>query len=139
MAENLIILQGNLGRDSEMRYLPDATPVVDFSVATSRTWKDKESGERKQETAWFKVTVWGAYGEALHPHLKKGNPIYVVGALRPDKETGGPRVYERKDGTFGAQYEVTADKVNFVSGSGNGHTEEPPEGMSVKDTKSIPF
>ena len=108
MYQKLIIL-GNLGGNPEMRFSADAKPVTSFSVATSRKYKDKD------ETVWFKVTVWGNQAESCNQFLTKGSKVLVEGRLTAD-EKGNPRVYERKDGTWAASYEVVADNVRFLSG-----------------------
>lgn len=97
---------GNLGKDPEMRYTPDGKAVTSFSVASSN---------RKDETAWFNVTAWEKLAETCNQFLHKGSKVFVKGTLKPDT-TGGPRVYEKKDGGWAASYEVTASKVRFLSG-----------------------
>ncbi len=104
-----IIIIGNLGRDPEQRFTPDGTPVTSFSVATSRRYGEKD------ETTWFRVTVWGKQAESCNQYLHKGSKVLVEGRLRPD-ESGNPTVFQRKDGSWGSSYEVTADAVKFLSG-----------------------
>ena len=136
-----IILAGNLGRDPEMRYTPDGTPVTNFSVATSRRWKGGDD-QQKEETVWFRVTAWGRTAEVCNQYLQKGRQVLIEGRIKPDQETGGPRVYQRNDGSYGAQFEVTAETVRFLGGRGDaapggepGPLEEPPS-----DTEEeIPF
>ena len=103
-----LIIAGNLGRDPEMKYTPDGKAVADFSVATSRRYKDKD------ETAWFRCTVWGTQAEACSQYLRKGSKVLVEGRLQPDAETGSPKLFQRKDGTWGASFEVVADTVRFL-------------------------
>jgi single-strand DNA-binding protein len=106
-----LIIIGNLGNDPEQRFTADAKPVTSFSVATSRKYKDTE------ETTWFRVTVWGKQAESCYQYLHKGSKVLVEGRLNPDT-TGSPRVYQRKDGTWGASYEVTAENVRFLTPKG---------------------
>lgn len=106
-----IIIIGNLGRDPEQRFTPDGTPVTTFSVATSRRYGEKD------ETTWFRVTVWSKQAESCNQYLHKGSKVLVEGRLRPD-ESGNPRVYQRKDGSWGASYEVTAETVRFLTPKG---------------------
>ena len=108
MYQKLIII-GNLGRDPEQRFTPDGTPVTTFSVATSRKFGEKD------ETTWFRVTVWNKQAESCNQYLHKGSKVLVEGRLRPD-ESGNPRVFERKDGSSGASFEVTAESVRFLDG-----------------------
>ena len=108
MYQKLIII-GNLGRDPEMRFTPDGNPVTSFSVATSRKYKDVD------ETTWFRVSVWGKQAESCNQYLKKGSKVLVEGRLYPDPQNGGPRVYQRNDGSWASSYEVTAETVRFMS------------------------
>jgi single-strand DNA-binding protein len=112
-----IIIIGNLGRDPEQRFTPDGSPVTSFSVATSRRYGEKD------ETTWFRVTVWGKQAESCNQYLHKGSKVLVEGRLRPD-ESGNPTVFQRKDGSWGASYEVTADAVKFLSGKADEPADE---------------
>jgi len=113
MSYHTIIIVGHLGRDPEMRYTPSGQPVTSFSVATSRSYTN-QSGEKVDETVWFRVTAWGKLAETTNQYLKKGRQVLVEGRLQADKN-GGPRVFQRQDGTSGASFEVTAQTVNFLS------------------------
>ena len=106
-----IIIIGNLGRDPELRFTPGGDPVTTFSVATSRKFGEKD------ETTWFRVTVWSKQAESCNQYLHKGSKVLVEGRLRPD-ESGSPKVFQRKDGTWGASYEVTAETVRFLTPKG---------------------
>ena len=103
-----LILVGNLGSDPEQKFSPNGDPVTSFSVATSRKYADKD------ETTWFRVTVWGKQAESCATYLRKGSRVLVEGRLRPD-ESGGPKVFQRKDGTWDASYDVTAEAVRFLT------------------------
>jgi single-strand DNA-binding protein len=111
-----IIVAGNLGGDPEMRYMPDGTAVTNFSMATNRTWTDRNSGQPVKETTWFRVSVWGRQAESSNQYLSKGRQVIVEGRLRADPNTGGPRVWTAQDGTVRASYEITADTVRFIGG-----------------------
>ena len=124
-----IIIIGNLGRDPEMRYTPDGKAVTSFSVATSRRYNDKE------ETTWFRVSVWGKQAESCNQYLTKGSKVLVEGRLRPDANTGAPQVFQKKDGSWGSSYEVSADNVRFLSTRG----EVTSEGSDTVDDDDIPF
>jgi len=128
MYQKLIII-GNLGRDPEMRYTPDGKAVTSFSVATSRKYNDKE------ETAWFRVSVWGKQAESCNQYLTKGSKVLVEGRLRPDSNTGAPQVFQKKDGSWGSSYEVFADTVRFLSARG----ESNHEASDTVDDDDIPF
>ena len=101
-----ITVIGNLGRDPEMRYTPEGTPVVNFSVASNRTWTDA-SGEKHEQTVWYRVSVWRRMAEVCNQYLAKGRQVYVEGRLRPDA-SGNPRTFQRRDGSTGAAYEIVA-------------------------------
>lgn len=114
MYQKLIVV-GNLGNDPELRYMSDGTAVTNFSLATNRSWTDSASGEKVQETIWFRVSVWGAQAETVNQYLAKGRQVLVEGRLRPDPQSGGPRIWQRQDGTAAASFEVTAESVRFLS------------------------
>ncbi len=142
MSYQKIIVVGNLGRDPEMRYTPDGTPVTNFSVATNRRWTNPD-GSQGEETAWFRISAWRRLAETCAQYLSKGRQVMVEGRLNPDRETGGPRVWTRQDGTAGASYEITAQRVIFLSGRGDaGEMEEGAggaEGGEEYPEDDIPF
>ncbi|MCP4418687.1 MAG: single-stranded DNA-binding protein [Chloroflexi bacterium] len=109
-----IIVVGNLGGDPEMRYMPDGTAVTNFSLASNRRWTDGATGQPRDETTWFRVSVWRKQAETVNQYLSKGSKVLVEGRLRPDS-SGGPRTFTRHDGTVGASFEITADTVRFLS------------------------
>lgn len=109
-----LVLVGNLGRDPEMRYTPNGTPVTNLSVATSRKYTDA-NGQLHEETAWFRVAIYGKQAEVCNQYLTKGQKVLVEGELIVDEKTGGPRIYMRRDGTAGASFEVRANTVRFLS------------------------
>ena len=130
---------GNLGRDPEMRYTPDGTPVTNFSVATNRKW-NVEGGSQGEETIWFRVTVWRRLAETCNEYLAKGRQVYVEGRLRADPETGGPRIWTGRDGEPRASFELTAQAVRFLSGGNGGSRPATDEGPPAEDEDdSIPF
>jgi len=141
MYQQLVIV-GNLGKDPEMRYTPSGTPVTSLSVATSHKYTGSD-GQVVKETTWFRVSVFGKQAEAAAQYLKKGNPVLVEGRLTPDKASGGPRTYQRQDGTTGATYEVFANTVRFLSTrgeSGSGPAPAPSDiDVPVGTEDEIPF
>ena len=102
-----VILAGNLGRDPEMRYLPDGTAVTSFSMAVSDGW-----GDRKK-TIWFRVACWRKQAELANEYLGKGHKVLIEGTLRTD-ERGGPPMWTAQDGTVRANLEVTASNITFL-------------------------
>lgn len=133
-----ITIVGNLGGDPEMRYMPDGTAVTSFSVATNRSWTDQATGQKVNETTWFRVSVWRRQAEAANQYLSKGSKVLVEGRLRPDPATGGPRIFPRQDGTVGASFEITADVVQFLSTRGDGSEYTGGVDTAVDDD-DIPF
>jgi len=137
MHQSLTII-GNLGKDPEMRYLPSGSAVTNFSVATSRTWKVDD--EKKEETVWFRVAVWGKQAETCNKYLKKGSKVFCDGRLTIDQETGGPRVWEDGDGNWRASYEMSAFKVLFLSPNGTNNESGEQNGSSqTLEEQEIPF
>ncbi len=108
---NKVILVGHLGRDAETKFIPSGAAVTKFSVATNRRWKDKDSGEWKEETDWSNVVLWRS--ENLANYLTKGKQVYVEGRLQT-------RSYEDKDGKKVYTTEVVADDVILLGGQGGG-------------------
>lgn len=132
-----VIIVGNLGRDPEMRYTPDGQPVTNFSVATNRRWTDAQ-GQLQEETTWFRVSVFGRQAEACAQYLSKGRQVLVEGRLRPDPQTGGPRIWTRSDGTAGASYEVIARQVKFLGGP-QAETTAPFEASEELSEEDVAF
>ncbi len=124
MSFQTIIIVGNLGRDPEMRYTPSGQPVTSFSVASSRSYNNP-SGEKVDETTWVRVTAWGKQAEICSQYLHKGSKVLIEGRLTPDPKTGGPRLYQKQDGTWGANFEINASVVRFLSAKGEGGSGEP--------------
>jgi single-strand DNA-binding protein len=127
MSFNKITLVGNLGRDPELRYTPQGTPVCSFSLATNEKRKDK-TGEMQDQTTWFKVTLWGRQAETASQYLTKGRPIYIEGRLRVEEWTD-------RDGKPRHTLEVHATDMQFIGG---GRGEEPPMERAAAATSSAP-
>jgi single-strand DNA-binding protein len=131
-----IELVGNLGKPAEMRFTPQGQPVTQFSMAVTRQWE--VNGEKFKETAWFSVTTWAKLAEAC-ANLGKGQQVLVKGYFKPDPSTGGPRLWNRQDGTAGANYELTASEVWLSPLSrGTAHGEPPGELYGAPEDE-IPF
>jgi len=137
MSFHTIIVVGNLGRDPEMRYTPNGNAVTTLNVASNRVFTDS-NGQRQKETTWFRVSVWGKQAENANNFLQKGSMVLIEGELRPDKETGNPRIFTRTDGTSGASYEVFARNVRFLSARSGG-TQEGLDDSSEMGDEDIPF
>ena len=133
MSYHTIIIVGNLGRDPEMRYTPAGQAVTNFNLAANRRYSDS-NGEVVQETTWFRVSAWGKTAENCNQYLAKGSKVLVEGRLLCDPETGGPKIFNRQDGSPGAAFEVTASIVRFLSGRG----EENAPSEDIEEA-SVPF
>ena len=109
MSFNKIILVGNLGRDPELRYTPQGTPVCSFSLATNEKRKDRTTGETNDLTTWFRVTLWGRQAETASQYLQRGRPVYIEGRLRVEE-------YTDRDGNKRHSLEVNATDMQFIGG-----------------------
>ncbi|MGH2538002.1 MAG: single-stranded DNA-binding protein [Candidatus Promineifilaceae bacterium] len=136
-----VMLIGNLGGDPEMRYLPNGTAVTNFSVATNFRWNDQQSGEQREETTWFRISVFGRQAETTNQYLRKGRRVLIEGRLRPDATTGGPRLWTGQDGQVRASYEVTASDVRFLGGREEGGPagDDDFEPRGAEEEDEIPF
>lgn len=126
MAANLnkVLLIGNLTRDPELRYVPSGTAVATFTIAVNRVYTS-QAGEKKEETSFVRVVVWGRRAEVCGEYLRKGSPVFIEGRLQS-------RNWETQDGQKRSTIEVIADNVQFLRGAEKtqgapGKTEAPPE------------
>jgi len=99
---NKVILIGNLGQDPEMRYMPGGIAVTSITLATSDTWRDKQTGEQRERTEWHRVVFMGMLAEVAGKHLKKGSQVYVEGKLQTRRETTGHKQSAKANSTTGA-------------------------------------
>ncbi|HEY0078448.1 MAG TPA: single-stranded DNA-binding protein [Pyrinomonadaceae bacterium] len=118
MSFNKIIVVGNLGRDPELRFTPQGTPVCTFSVASNERRKDR-TGEQQDLTTWFRVTVWGKQAEAVSKYLTRGRSVYVEGRLHVEEWTD-------KEGKQRYTLELNANDVQFIDGGGASEREGIP-------------
>ena len=127
---NKVILIGNLGRDPEVRYTPSGSAVCNVTLATTRNWKSKESGEKVEETEWHRVVFYDRLAEIAGEYLKKGRSIYVEGRLKTRKWTD-------KDGAEKYTTEIIAQEMNMLGsregmGGGAGGSEDDGGGYSER-------
>ncbi|NLV74345.1 MAG: single-stranded DNA-binding protein [Chloroflexi bacterium] len=133
-----LVLVGRLGRDPEMRYTQDGTPVTSFSVATDRRWRDA-SGQQQQRTTWFRVTAWRRQAELANQYLSKGRMVLVEGELSE------PKPYQRNDGTYAASLDVNATVIRFLGGRDDGTSgggvgaDDATLGSVTLEDEEIPF
>ncbi len=122
---NKVLLLGRLGQDIELRYTPNGDAVGNVTMATSETWKDKSTGERKEKTEWHRLVIWGRRAEGLKDYLLKGTQIYVEGRLQT-------RQWEAKDGGKRSTTEVRVDSIEFVGGA-RGTADRPAANNTTSD------
>jgi single-strand DNA-binding protein len=128
---NKVLLVGRLGKDPELRYTADGTPVATFTMATSETFKDK-SGTKQERTEWHTIVVWRKLAEIAGEYLKKGRLVYVEGKIQS-------REWEGKDGIKRRQYEIIAsDMKMFPTGQGQGQSSYPSEERKSPGASSRP-
>jgi single-strand DNA-binding protein len=129
---NKVILVGNLGRDAELRYTPGGAAVATLNLATTEVFKDRE-GQKKEDTQWHRVILWGKTAESLQDYLTKGKQIYVEGKLQTRK-------WKDKDGNDKYTTEVRGDRVVLLSGGGRsaegGFERGGGGGRSTEDSSS---
>jgi single-strand DNA-binding protein len=117
---NRVTLIGNLGKDPEIRYTADGAAVCNVSIATTNQWKDKASGERREETEWHRVVFYGRLAEIAGEYLRKGRTVFVEGRLKTrrwqDSETGADRY----------NTEIIADQMQMLGSRDNGQAEAAP-------------
>ncbi|MBN9205101.1 single-stranded DNA-binding protein [Methylibium petroleiphilum] len=106
---NKVILIGNLGRDPEVRYTPSGSAVCNISLATTRNWKSKDSGDKVEETEWHRVVFYDRLAEIAGEYLKKGRPVYVEGRLKTRK-------WQDKDGVEKYTTEIIAEQMQLLGG-----------------------
>ena len=111
---NKVILVGNLGRDPEVRYSPDGAAICNVSIATTSNWKDKTSGERREETEWHRVVFYNRLAEIAGEYLRKGRPVYVEGRLKTRK-------WQNKEGVDQYTTEIIADQMQMLGGRDDGY------------------
>ncbi|MDG1477718.1 MAG: single-stranded DNA-binding protein [Vicingaceae bacterium] len=124
---NKVILVGNLGKDPEVRYLEGGTAVANFPIATSETYKDRTSGERKTNTEWHNIVVWRGLAEIAEKYLKKGSQIYLEGKLRT-------RQWQDKDGNNRYTTEIVADNLQMLGRKDDGASAAAPASSNTNTT-----
>lgn len=104
---------GNLGRDPETKFMPNGEPVCNFSIAVSETWRDKNSGEKKESTEWVRVVVYGKLAEVCGQYLKKGSSVFISAKCKTRKWTD-------KDGAEKYTTEFVASEMKMLGGKSDG-------------------
>lgn len=130
---NKVIIIGNLGKDPESRYSASGEAVCNFSVATTESWKDKATGEKKEETEWHRVSVFGKLAEICGQYLKKGSQVYVEGSLKTRK-------WVDKEGQERYTTEVRCSQMTMLGGApaGNGQRQQSEDVQPPAKAKQKP-
>ena len=123
---NKAILVGNLGRDAEMRFTAGGTPVATVSLATTERFTDRD-GQKREDTQWHRIVIWGKTAESLHEYLTKGKQIYVEGRIQT-------REWTDKEGKQNKTTEIRADRVVLLGGGGEGRGPRPARGGYAEAT-----
>lgn len=123
---NKVTLIGSLGRDPEVRYTADGTPIANFSVATSESWKDKNTGEKKEATEWHRITAYGKLAEIVGEYAKKGTRMYLEGKLKTRK-------WQDKDGQDKYTTEIQMSEMKLLGGGNRQSTDEGSTGGDAGD------
>ena len=116
MSVNKVILVGRVGRDPEIKHLPNGEAVVNFSVATSEQWKDR-NGERQERAEWHNITMYRRLAEIAGQYVKKGSQVYIEGRIQSRKYTG-------KDGVERTAYEIIGSEMKMIGGRSEATTEQ---------------
>mgnify|MGYP000388013479 CR=1 FL=1 len=117
---NKVILIGNLGQDPEVRYMPNGGAVCNITVATSETWKDKNSGEQQEKTEWHRVVMFRRLAEIAGEYLKKGSKVYLEGRLQTRK-------WQDQQGQDRYTTEIVADEMQMLDSRGGGAADFAPQ------------
>ena len=125
---NKVILVGNLGADPEVRHSGQGMAICTLKVATSESWTDKASGEKKEKTEWHRVKLFGKLGEIAGEYLRKGRQVYIEGSLRTEKYTG-------QDGVEKYTTDIVASEMQMLGGADKGERQERPRAEAPRQAQ----
>ena len=128
---NKAIIVGNLGKDPEVRYTASGEAICNITVATSDTWKDKATGEKKEATEWHRVSFFGKLAEIAGEYLKKGSSVYVEGSIRTRK-------WADKDGQERYTTEIRGDQMKMLGGKPEGQRDQSNSDYAPAPAKDKP-
>jgi single-strand DNA-binding protein len=117
---NRVILVGNLGADPDQRFLPNGDAVCNIKIATSESWKDKQTGDKKEATEWHRVVFFRRLAEIAGQYLTKGSSVYVEGSLKTRK-------WQDKDGSDRYTTEIVGSEMKMLGGKGDGEQRQAPQ------------
>ena len=129
---NKVIILGNLGQDPETKHLPSGSAVTNISVATSETWKDKDSGEKKEKTEWHRIVAFNRLAEIIGQYLKKGSKVYIEGKLQTRK-------WQDKDGNDRYSTEIVASEMQMLDGKSQEPRQDMQQGEPAKQPTKNDF
>jgi len=129
---NKVILVGNLGKDPEVRYLEGGTAVANFPIATSETYKDRNSGERKTTTEWHNIVLWRGLAEIAEKYLKKGAQVYIEGKLQT-------RQWQDKDGNNRYTTEIVGNNLQMLGRKDDSNSNSPSNAPTQKTPTEAPI
>lgn len=125
---NRVIIVGNVGQDPEIKSLPSGAAVANISVATSESWKDKNTGEKQERTEWHRVVFFGKLAEIVGEYVKKGSQIYIEGKLQTRK-------WQAQDGTDRYTTEINASEMQLLGGRGDGQQQQQSHAPAQQQTQ----
>lgn len=128
---NKVILIGNLGQDPEVRFLPSGDPVANFSMATSESWTDKQSGQKQEKTEWHRCAAFGKLAEVIQQYVKKGSRIYVEGQLQTRK-------WQAQDGTDRYSTDIKVREMQMLDGKSAAPQSPSPSQPSQQPQPAAP-
>ena len=135
---NKVIIVGNLGKDPEVRYLPNGAAVCNIAVATSRQWKDKTSGDKQEETEWHRITFFDRLAEIAGEYLKKGRSVYVEGRLKTRKYTDKDGVEKYATDIVATEMQLLGGRESGGGGGGGGYDDETGSSAPATPPRSAP-
>ena len=124
---NQFIGIGNMVNDPDLKYLPSGTAVCDFTIAMNRRWNDRQTGERKDDTCFLDVSIFGPRGEAVNEYFSKGKPILVVGHIKQER-------WETDDGQKRSKHKLIADRFEFVQSQAEAEASNDNGGQQTEGT-----
>ena len=134
MSLNKVILIGRLGQEPTIRYMPNGEAVCNFSIATSETWNDRQTGQRQERTEWHAITLYRRMAEVAGQYLKKGSLVYIEGRIQSRKYTG-------KDGIERTAYEIISSEMKMLGGgndSGQQNAQHTPPAPPSRQDPATP-
>ena len=134
MSLNKVILIGRLGQEPTIRHMPNGEAVCNFSIATSETWNDRQTGQRQERTEWHNITLYRRLAEVAGQYLKKGSQVYIEGRIQSRKYTG-------KDGIERTAYEIIGSEMKMLGGgndSGQQNAQHTPPAPPSRQTPAAP-